>query len=534
MWKALLKKQFLELNQTYFQDKKKGKRRSKGGTIGFIALMGLLFLVLAGVFLGVGNMLVEGLCSIGLDWLYFAMMGMIAILLGVFGDVFNTYEGLYHAKDNELLLSMPVPPMKLLLVRLVGVYAMGMLYSGLVWVPGMVAYWIWGNPTVGSVILPVLLFFVLGLFVLVLTCALGYVVALIASRLKNKSAITVLLSLVFIAAYYFVYFRASEYLQNLLLHADELGSKVQSKVWPLYQFGLGATGKAVPFLIVTAMVAVLFVLTVVILSRSFVKIATTNRGEKKAVYKEKTAKVQGVRQALSKKELKRFTSSATYMLNCGLGMIFLLAGAVVVLIKQSALRENVVPLMGLLPEVKGLIPTAIVVLMILLGGMNCISAPSVSLEGKSIWLVQSMPVKAWDVLWAKEMLHIRLNLIPCLFFAVVLGIVFRLEAVELGLVLAGTLVFVAFHAVFGLMLNLWKPNLSWTSEVIPVKQGASVVLALFGSWVIALIIGAGAWFSRNLIPPTVYLAAIVVILAAVTLLMNHWLKTRGAKIFAEL
>ena len=38
MLKALLKKQFLELNAFYFQDKKTGKIRSKGGTAGFVLL----------------------------------------------------------------------------------------------------------------------------------------------------------------------------------------------------------------------------------------------------------------------------------------------------------------------------------------------------------------------------------------------------------------------------------------------------------------------------------------------------------------
>ena len=534
MWKALVRKQFLELHQTYFQNKKTGQRRSKGKTVGFIALMALVFLLLAGSFLALGSLFATTLFPQGLGWLHFAMMGLIAIVIGVVGDVASTYAGMYRAKDNELLLSMPIPPVRILSVRLIGVYVMGLLYVALVWLPGTVAYWIWGRATVGSVILPILLFFVLGLFVLVLTCVLGYVVALIASHLKNKSFVTVLLSLAFIAAYYFFYFRASEYLQDLLLHADALSDKVQSKAWVLYQLGLAGTGEIVPFLIITAIVAVLLAATVVILSRSFIRIATANRGEKKAVYREKTAKVQSVRQALFRKEWKRFTASATYMLNCGLGIVFLLAAAVVVLIKQSALRENVVPLLSEIPEVGGLIPTAILVLIILLGGMNCISAPSVSLEGKSIYLAQSLPVKPWDVLWAKKMLHVRLNLLPCLFCTAVLGEVLQVKQTALFLALMGTIVFVEFHAALGLVLNLWKPNLSWTSEVVPVKQGASVALALFGSWGIALVIGAGAWLSRNLISPTVYLAAVVVLLAAVTLWMNQWLKTKGSKIFAEL
>ena len=34
---------------------------------------------------------------------------MLAIVLGAFGSVFNTYSSLYLAKDNDLLLSMPIP-----------------------------------------------------------------------------------------------------------------------------------------------------------------------------------------------------------------------------------------------------------------------------------------------------------------------------------------------------------------------------------------------------------------------------------------
>ena len=44
-----------------------------------------------------------------MDWLYFTLMGLVAIFLGAFGSVFNTYSSLYLAKDNDLLLSLPIP-----------------------------------------------------------------------------------------------------------------------------------------------------------------------------------------------------------------------------------------------------------------------------------------------------------------------------------------------------------------------------------------------------------------------------------------
>ena len=77
-----------------------------------------------------------------MGWLYFAIMGLMAILLGAFGSVFNTYSGLYLAKDNDLLLSMPIP------VRYPhgrpGCWVctcMGLMYSGVVMLPAIIVYW---------------------------------------------------------------------------------------------------------------------------------------------------------------------------------------------------------------------------------------------------------------------------------------------------------------------------------------------------------------------------------------------------------
>ena len=43
------------------------------------------------------------------SWLYFALMGGLGLCLGAFGSVFNTFSSLYLAKDNDLLLSLPIP-----------------------------------------------------------------------------------------------------------------------------------------------------------------------------------------------------------------------------------------------------------------------------------------------------------------------------------------------------------------------------------------------------------------------------------------
>ena len=51
----------------------------------------------------------------GFSWLYFAVMGLMAIAVGIIGSVFSTYSTLYLAKDNDMLLAMPIKPRTYLL-----------------------------------------------------------------------------------------------------------------------------------------------------------------------------------------------------------------------------------------------------------------------------------------------------------------------------------------------------------------------------------------------------------------------------------
>ena len=150
MTKALFRKQMMEVFSWLFQDKKSGKNRTKGGIIGFAVLYLLLFGFLGGIFYVTANMLCAPLYEIGFGWLYFALMGLIAVALGVFGSVFNTYSTLYQAKDNDLLLSLPVPPSKILTARLSGVFAIGLMYELIVMIPTLIVFFLKAKVTVAG------------------------------------------------------------------------------------------------------------------------------------------------------------------------------------------------------------------------------------------------------------------------------------------------------------------------------------------------------------------------------------------------
>ena len=534
MLKALVKKQFRELFQSYFQNRKTGKGRSRGGVIGmfvmFVFIMLFLCLVFGLVAFGMGSTLLPQ----GLDWLYFSLMSLIALFLGVFGSVFNTYASLYTAKDNELLLAMPIPPSKLLASRLIGVYAMGLLYESAVLLPAIVVYWLLAPVTPARILCPLGLLLVLSLIILSLCCLLGWVVALIATRLKNKSFITVFVSLAFLALYYVFYFKANAYLQQIAQHTDEISRAMKSWLYPFYQMGLAGAGNVLSLLIVALFAAALFAVIYLVLSRSFLRIATQNRGEKKAVYREKTVKAASVRSALLRREFKHFTSSATYMLNCALGTILMLGAAVVVLIKAPVVREVLNEFYQEIPVLARLMPVIMVGVAFFIASMNFITAPSVSLEGRSLWLIQSLPVRSKDVLRSKQQLHLSVTMPVALLMIVCLCAVTQLPALQAVLVSVICLLYVSLSSAGGLAINLLKPNLNWTSESVPIKQSTGSLIAMFGGWVLAAIFVVPYLFLGSFVPPELYLALIVLLLSLAVLGLNLWLDKRGAVIFENL
>lgn len=533
MVKLLIKKQLREIFRSWFVNQKTNQRRSKAGIIGFLLLFVVLMVgVLGGIFTVLSFSLAGPLSAAGVGWLHFSIMTLIAILLGVFGSVFNTYSGLYLAKDNDLLLSLPIPPRALILSRLLSVYLMGLMYSACVTVPAVVVWWIVEGATVANVVGGILLIFLVSVFVLLLSCLLGWVVAKVSLRLKHKSFTVVVLSLVFIGLYYFVYFKAQELIQQLIANAVVYGNAVQRSAYPVYLTGRVGEGDWLAMLIVTAVIAALTFLTWRILSRSFLGIATsTGTSGPKRVYRERAVRVQRPSRALLQKELRRFTSNANYMLNCGLSMLFMPIAAVALLWKG---REFAGVLSGVFQGQPGLIAAILCSAICMMASMNDMAAPSVSLEGKSLWLLQSLPVPAWEALKAKLNLQLVLTAPLALLCGACAAYALRASALETVLLLLVPLLYCVLLAALALLIGTVRADLHWTNEIAPIKQSMAVFVVLLLGWLFAIIPG-GCWFLLGgKMPFAGFLALLVVLFGGLSALTIAWLKTRGAKRFETL
>ena len=489
MLKLLLKKQFLEIFQVYFYDAKKNKARSKTSTaMYFVLFIVLIFGLLGGIFTFLAMKLCTPLINVGMDWMYFALMGLISVLLGAFGSVFNTYAGLYLPKDNNLLLAMPIPVAAVVGSRLIGVYLMGLLYSVVVILPAIIVYWVTAGVTLKAVLGGLLITMVISVFVLIISCVLGWIVAKISLKLKHKSLITVLISLAVIGVYYFVYFKAQILIQDLLENAAVYGERIKGAAYPMYLFGSVGVGNVRASVIVSVAVVALFCLMWLLLSHSFLQIATSTGKVLHRQYREKHIRKRGIDAALLGREFSHFTSSPNYMLNCGLGTFLMPLCAIAVLWKGG---ELFVRLDVMFAEIAGSVPLLLCVMLCGLTSMNLMTAPSISLEGKSLWLLQSLPVDPWKIYQAKIRMQLLLTGLPMLLCIVCMAAVYPLHLSQLLMIFLFAASYVLLMTLTGLLLGVKMPVLTWTNEIMPIKQGAPVMITLFGGFVYMALLFAG-------------------------------------------
>lgn len=235
------------------------------------------------------------------------------------------------AKDNDLLLSMPTPVRTILLSRLLSVYLMGLLYSGVVLLPAMIVYWVTVSGRAHrpcrrpAAVCPCHDLRADALMRAGLGRGEGQPEAEAPQHHGGTDVAAVPRRLLFCV------FQGAELSlgacdeRRLLRRADPRQGLSALSDRPC------RAGDGPAMAVVTAVVLVLFILLFWLLSRSFLRIATASGSTVRRVYREKTAVQRGAGTALLARELRHFGGNPSYMLNCGLGILLMPLGGTALL-----------------------------------------------------------------------------------------------------------------------------------------------------------------------------------------------------------
>ncbi|OQA49857.1 MAG: hypothetical protein BWY46_00330 [Firmicutes bacterium ADurb.Bin300] len=510
MFKTLLFIQLRALFYTMFMTKRvTGSKGSK--TLIKKLFIGLLTVYLIGCmlfFFGVVAMqLCEPLVKNGLDLVYFVLIGLMAFFLMFIGSIFITEKQLYEANDNELLLSMPVPAVYVVLSRITAVLLVNILYGAFTLIPATAVYFF--RVGFDAVILVYLILggLFLSLLSLSLSAAGGWLLALFISNLKRKKLFSTVFMLAFFFSFMGLYTNLQKILTRLVARGAELTDSLRKVFPPLFLFGKSVAEKDLPSLIALLFISLVSVTIITLLiSRSFIKIATKNKGSAgKYIYKQRHLTAASPRKALFIKEFKRFFSSVNYIMNSGLGSIFMIifAGALVIKgpsvitsLLQTAVNNHSptgfdIPLDSLLPVIIG----AVIGFLVTTNDTACCS---LSLEGKAFPLLKSMPLGYYDIIVPKIAFNLAWGAIPVVLISVACFFRLGCSSWESLLILLAGIIFQLFTALWGMLCNILFPKFDWISEVMVIKQSAASLFGILGAMgFFGLYAGGFILFSLN-------------------------------------
>jgi ABC-2 type transport system permease protein len=512
-----------------------GEKKSGGGKKPMAAALGIVLAgSLFGIFTAMFYFLLEPCFTAGIGWMYFAVLALIVFALNVVSTIFSASSLIFDAKDNDLLLSMPIRPPAVLIGRLLVILASEYLFALIAGAAAFVPWALGGYATAAGIVYFVIEVLLLPLPALAVSLLLAWLLGLITSRLRHKTAVTLAVSIGFMLAYFYFYANMQRYFGELLARGEEIAAAFHKAAPPFYAFGKGIADAGAGDVLQFVLWAVLpFAASVFLISVNYKSILTTNRGNAKIVYKERETKSRSVLSALVRKEMGHYMSRPMMILNCSLGTLAMVVCAAALPLIGNDILLSVTEAA---PAVAGLGSAPLcAVPLTFIASLNNLSASLISLEGGRLWIAKSIPAPIRTIFESKIRAHLLITALPCLLASVCAGIAAAQNPADWLLVLAVPQTFIALTATCGLAVNLRFPKLDWTNEVRVVKQGLSSMIMLFGAIFVLIVLGLLYGFILSgTVSLTAYLWVCALLFAAGAALARAWLIKTGTGKFAAL
>jgi ABC-2 type transport system permease protein len=388
---------------------------------------------------------------------------------------------LFGFKDLDVLKAMPFTEREIVFSKIAVFTLTEYLYNGAFILPVAVIYGVYAGASVLYYILALFGFLVFPLLPVAIASLLGMGLERISAGKKHADAIrngtSVLVFLLIYGVSMYLSFKSGGNSANTYLNMNQyLGKFMFVSEW----YMKGAIEGNVLLVLASMAVSILgYVLFLYFYSGKVMQInAIANQGYHVENFHVKKIKSNGVFKALYLKEQKRFFHNFLYVFNTAFGMFLLVGVSVYIMFKRNAVLDALTEIIQQNSSFGTLIAQLFVIGIVFFGQMTCTTSSSISLEGKSLWIMKTLPVSVNQVFWSKMMVNILLILLPSTLSLVLLGIDFGF-----GILYYITgLVFIAASSLgismFGLLVNLALPKLVFENEQEVIKQSAAAFLAV--------------------------------------------------------
>lgn len=465
--------------------KKHNKKRNIGSLIATIILGAFLFLCVFIFSFSMGFLASE---ANQLDFLL--VFGYTIASFMCFTVTISKANGfLFEAKDFELLMSMPINTKTIVLSKLISLLILNYLSFGLITVPTFVVYGIFSGAGLIYYLIAIVSVLTGPLLIVTICSFISYFLGIAFRKVKAKSIIMSIFSLIIFTVVFLLYMtfiNKMEYAEDpnidIMEYYGTYFSDMKNNFMTYYPISKllaeGMMGNILYYALYLLIMIAPFSLLVVFVGKNFLKanmrakISYTDKN-----FKLKHQKKNSKTFALIKRDLKRFFSSSTQVLNIGIGPIMSTILMVVMAINFKNASESEMDNEFL----KGFLPLMLTLTVGFTFGIMPSTSSSISLEGKNFWIIKSAPINTRDVFLSKVLFYLLICFPFIVANTIIMYILIDISILNTLIAFLIQIVLTLVYSVEGLWINILTPKFDWDNEVKAIKQGTGPLLSmLFG------------------------------------------------------
>ena len=522
-----------------FKIKKKKNSKSSIYFPMFIALY-LMFMIW-----GSANSVFEKLEPMNLQHVILSFFIFSISIMTMIEGIYKAGPLIFNCKDDQLLLSLPIKKSTIFLIRIFKFYIFELLFNSMFLLPIMIAYIRWGQNIGGTYFLTCFItLLVIPIIPIVLSCIVGVLISDISSRFKYKNAAQIIVSMIFLIGIMYLSFNMDEIFNYLIKHATSMNDFITKIYYPAGTFAKLVTDfnilDLIKFLVINISI---FIISISILSKFYFKInsrlkSITTTHHKKENIDNLVIKQNSQIKSLIKKELNTFFKIPVFIINAGFALVLFIIATIVISIKFN----SIIPI--LTSEQSGLniskelimnhIPIFIFLLILITSYTTSITNSVISLEGKNINILKSLPINSKTILISKVLAALMITTPVLLIGNIILIIRFKVTIIESFLLLILSILVPLISHFIGIIVNLKYPNFNWENSTEVVKQSTSSFISVIIGMLLLMISVVIVINSMENVSTRVLLLVATLFYAIVDSILYLYIIHKGVKKFNNL
>ncbi len=505
---ALMRVQVLSLANSIAPHAQEAARSSRARRLALTALGAALLAALIMFYMA---LMAAGIADTGLAEVIPAIALVAGSLSGIAFTFFKANGTLFGARDHDLVMSLPIARGVVVTSRLMALFVYGIVVAALFMVPMYVVYFWFVGASVRTVLFAALTVVLAPLAPTAVAAFAAFAVTAISARFRHANlayiAIALLAMLAFMFVVYAFSFQAGIDEQQAMASVGGLAVGLRdtvSSVYPPAAWAVAAVcgGSAAGFAGFALFSLAVPVACAGIMQRFYLQIndLLAARGGARRRTGPLLMRSRSPFAAIVVKEFRTVLGIPAYAFNCLFGYLLMLAIAVALAVigMRDALQEVVAS--GMVDGVQidaaqfAAISEQLFLLVPWVFAFCSIMCPSavisISLEGRSAWILATAPIPSRTMIGAK----LASNALP-VGICLVLSASVLLGAQEVDALGALEIVAVGFGlfyiwASIGLAIDAARPNFAWATPNEVVKRSLPVMVAVLGG--LASVFGFGA------------------------------------------